>query len=171
MHVLSIILNSFVYALYELLPSELVSGPGSQISITYEKQKGKTLQGKMMTMELLKKARSVREEGSESEKDEVYEARLEYNQAAYTVAAAIILRTQKTPKKSEAFYDGFLFREDPGYGIWNNIFDRRKELHLQLVLDQNIEKLKLKEIKASMMYKTEKNTTTYFASSALNGSR
>ncbi|ORE12935.1 hypothetical protein BCV71DRAFT_230098, partial [Rhizopus microsporus] len=159
-----------IQALYELLPSELVSGPGSQISITYEKQKGKTLQGKMMTMELLKKARSVREEGSESEKDEVYEARLEYNQAAYTVAAAIILRTQKTPKKSEAFYDGFLFREDPGYGIWNNIFDRRKELHLQLVLDQNIEKLKLKEIKASMMYKTEKNTTTYFASSALNGS-
>lgn len=170
MHVLSIILNSFVYALYELLPSELVSGPGSQISITYEKQKGKTLQGKMMTMELLKKARSVREEGSESEKDEVYEARLEYNQAAYTVAAAIILRTQKTPKKSEAFYDGFLFREDPDYGIWNNIFDRRKELHLQLVLDQNLEKIKLKETKANM-YKTEKNTTTHFASSALNGSR
>ncbi|ORE05303.1 hypothetical protein BCV72DRAFT_250689 [Rhizopus microsporus var. microsporus] len=124
----------------------------------------------MMTMELLKKARLTREEGSESEKDEVYEARLEYNQAAYTVAAAIILRTQKTPKKSEAFYDGFLFREDPGCGIWNNIFDRRKELHLQLVLDQNLEKLKLKEVKANIMYKIEKNTTTHFASSALNGS-
>ncbi|KAG0937620.1 hypothetical protein G6F57_007384 [Rhizopus arrhizus] len=150
----------------------MVSGPTSLISIVLEKQKGKEIQGKMMTTELLKKARATRGERSALEQDEVYHARLEYNQAAYNVAAAIILRTQKAPKKSEAFFDGFLFREDPGCCIWKNIFDEKKKVFLELELEQAPEKMKLEDMKSnSTRYKGEKpNKMVSAASTAINGS-
>lgn len=167
------ILNLFLYVLYEVLPSEMVSGPVSPISVTFEKQKGKDAQGKMMTTELLKKSRAVRGEVNTSEQDDVYQARLEYNQAAYNVASAIILSTQKIPKKSEAFFDGFLFREDPNLCIWKNIFDNRKSVYLELELEQAPERMKLEKLKTNVTKSRNKktNTMSYITSTALDGSR
>ncbi|KAI9251048.1 hypothetical protein BY458DRAFT_559563 [Sporodiniella umbellata] len=150
----------------------MLSGASSAISITYEKQKGKDAQGKMMTTELLKRARAVRGEIELSDSDDIHQSKLEYNQAAYNIVSAIILATQRVPKKSEAFFDAFLFREDASFCIWKNIFDGRKTVFLELELEEAPTKMKLEDIKKSGALHDMKiaNRDSYVTSTTLQGS-